>query len=72
MRPLVAYVTWDAQTGMYVGIVPGIRGAHTQAPTLDELQRNLREVLGLCYEENPAEFDDAPRFVGLQQIEVGG
>ena len=33
-------------------IVPGIPGAHTQAESLDELQRNLKEVLGLCLEEN--------------------
>jgi predicted RNase H-like HicB family nuclease len=55
---------------MYVAIVPGISGAHTQAPTLDELQKNLKEVLELCLEENHLFDEDLPRFVGLQQVEV--
>jgi len=52
MRSFVAYIEWDAETQLYVGIVPGIPGAHTQAASLDELQNNLREVLELCLEEN--------------------
>jgi predicted RNase H-like HicB family nuclease len=51
MRTFSAYVEWDPESALYVGIVPGIPGAHTQAATLDELQRNLKEVLELCLEE---------------------
>jgi predicted RNase H-like HicB family nuclease len=32
-------------TRLYVGYVPGFPGAHTQAEILDELPRNLQEVL---------------------------
>ncbi len=53
-----------------MGIVPGIPGAHTQGSTLDELQKNLTEVLALCLEEFSSPMEDLPRFVGLQQIEV--
>ena len=70
MRTFSAYVEWDPETRLYVGIVPGIPGAHTQATTLDELQRNLKEVLELCLEEFGGEIENLPRFVGLQQIEV--
>jgi len=70
MRTFIAYVEWDAETNLYVGIVPGIPGAHTQAATLDELHKNLEEVLGLCLEEYEGSVEDLPRFVGLQQIEV--
>jgi len=70
MRILSAYVEWDPDTNLYVGIIPGIPGAHTQAATLDELQRNLKEVLELCLEEYRGSLEDLPRFVGLQQIEV--
>lgn len=52
MAVFTAYVEWDPETKLYVGIVPGIPGAHTQAATLDELQKNLKEVLELCLEEN--------------------
>jgi predicted RNase H-like HicB family nuclease len=60
-------VEWDPETQLYVGIVPGILGAHTQAATLDELRQNLKEVLELCIEEQDVEV---PRFVGIQQIEI--
>ncbi len=72
MRTFTAYVEWDPETKLYVGIVPGIAGAHTQAATLDELQRNLKEVIELCLEEIKGEIEDLPHFVGLQQIEVVG
>lgn len=48
---ITAYIERDVETGMYVGIVPGIPGAHTQAENLDELQINLKEVVELCLEE---------------------
>ena len=70
MRTFSAYVEWDPESSLYVGIVPGVPGAHTQGATLDELQINLREVLELCLEEYKGSLDDLPRFVGLQQIEV--
>jgi len=65
-----AYVEWDPETKLYVGIVPGIPGAHTQGATLDELQKNLKEVLELCLEEYKELKEEPPKFVGLQQIEV--
>jgi predicted RNase H-like HicB family nuclease len=70
MRTFSAYVEWDSETKLYVGIVPGIAGAHTQAASLDELNINLKEVLELCLEEYKGTPDDLPRFVGLQQVEV--
>lgn len=70
MNTFTAYIEWDPETNLYVGIIPGIPGAHTQGATLDELHDNLKEVLELCLEELNGETDDLPRFVGLQQIEV--
>ena len=70
MRTFTAYVESDSETGLYVGIVPGVPGAHTQAATLDELHENLKEVLELCLEEYAGPVEDLPRFVGLQQIEI--
>jgi predicted RNase H-like HicB family nuclease len=71
MYKTVAYIEKDPETGLYVAVVPGIPGAHTQAETLDELQENLKEVVELCLEEMDAEArDQLPEFVGLQQVEV--
>jgi predicted RNase H-like HicB family nuclease len=70
MKTFTAYVEWDPETKLYVGIVPGITGAHTQAATLEELQENLKEVISLCLESQDISDEDIPRFVGLQQVEV--
>jgi predicted RNase H-like HicB family nuclease len=70
MKTFSAYVEWDPDTKLYVGIVPGIPGAHTQGASLDELQSNLKEVLELCLQEYQGSLEDLPRFVGLQQVEV--
>ena len=71
MRTLTAYIEKDPETGLYVAVVPQIQGAHTQAETLDELQKNLKEVIELCLEETDSETKDSiPEFVGIQQIEV--
>jgi predicted RNase H-like HicB family nuclease len=70
MKTFSAYVEWDPDTKLYVGIVPGIPDAHTQGASLDELQSNLKEVLELCLQEYQGSLEDLPRFVGLQQVEV--
>jgi predicted RNase H-like HicB family nuclease len=51
MKKVTAYIEKDPATELYVAIVPGIPGAHTQGKTLDELQKNLREVVELCLDE---------------------
>jgi len=71
MAMITGYIEKDPETGLYVAIVPGIPGAHTQAQTLDELQENLREVVELCLEEMDEEARKSiPQFVGIQQLEV--
>jgi len=71
MYKITAYIEKDPETGFYIAVVPGIPGAHTQAKTLDELQKNLKEVVELCLEElDETEKNTLPDFVGLQQIEV--
>lgn len=71
MYKVTGYVEKDSETGLYVAVVPGIPGAHTQAETLDELQKNLKEVVELCLEEmDPETRKQLPEFVGIQQVEV--
>jgi predicted RNase H-like HicB family nuclease len=70
MKTFTVYVEWDPETKLYVGLIPGVPGAHSQGQTLDELHENLKEVVALCVEEYQGSLDDLPRFVGLQQIDV--
>lgn len=70
MKTFSAYVEWDPEAKLYVGVIPGMPGAHSQGRTLDELHENLKEVITLCVEEYQGNLDDLPRFVGLHQIDV--
>lgn len=71
MYKITGYIEKDPETALYVGIVPGIPGAHTQAQSLDELRDNLKEVVELCLEEmDPEAKKQLPEFVGIQQLEV--
>ncbi len=51
MRSFTAIVEKCAETGLYVGYVPGFPGAHTEAETLDELNLNLCEVIEMLLED---------------------
>ena len=66
-----AQIEKDKDTGLYVGTVPSLPGAYTQATSLDELQTNLKEVIELCLEElSPEELANLSEFIGFQQISV--
>lgn len=47
MKRFTAVIERCTDTGLYVGYVPGLPGAHTQAASLDELKSNLEEVIAL-------------------------
>ncbi len=68
MRTFVAVVERCPETGMYVGWIPGIPGAHSQAESLDELRENLQEVLLMLEEEGSLQVES--EFVGTQVITV--
>jgi predicted RNase H-like HicB family nuclease len=56
-------------TGLYVAFIPGFPGAHSQAETLDELNRNLREVVEMLLEDGDPKLE--AEFVGIQNVVVG-
>lgn len=68
MRQFSAVIERCPQTKLYVGFIPGVPGAHTQAETLDELQANLKEVLELLLEDGDAAIQS--EFVGIQQVVI--
>ena len=57
------------EDGLFVGTVPALRGCHTQARTLAELDKRLKEAARLCLEagERPLRQND---FIGVHQIEI--
>ncbi len=68
MRTFTAVIEKDPDTGLYVGYVPGFPGAHSQAETLDELNRNLREVIEMLLEDGEPRLEG--EFIGTQTVFV--
>lgn len=55
------------EEGFYVASVPELRGCHTQARSLDQLMRRVKEAIELCLE---VEQESSPgvEFVGVQRV----
>ncbi len=68
MKTYTAIIEKCPDTNLYVGYIPGFPGAHSQAETLDELNRNLKEVIGMLLEDGEPESES--RFVGTQVLTV--
>lgn len=68
MHTFSAVIERCPKTQLYVGSIPGFPGAHSQGKTLDELNRNLQEVLSMLLEEGEPEME--AEFVGIQQVAV--
>jgi predicted RNase H-like HicB family nuclease len=67
-KTFTAVVERDADTGLLVGYVPGFPGAHSQGATLDELNRNLAEVIEMLLEDGQPKLEG--EFVGTQTVTV--
>ncbi len=68
MKSYTAVIEYCKDTNMYVGYIPGFTGAHSQAETMDELKKNLEEVVEMLLEDGEPELES--RFIGTQTIEI--
>ncbi len=68
MRTFRFVVERDPETSLFVGYVPGWPGAHTQGADLDELQRNLQEVIAMLLEDGEPSLES--EFVDVRTIQV--
>ena len=67
-KTFTAIIEKCGDTGLYVGYVPNIEGAHSQGETLDEVCENLKEVLELLAEEG--QIKETSTFIGIQSIKI--
>jgi predicted RNase H-like HicB family nuclease len=68
MKTFTAVIEKCPDTGLFVGFVPGVPGAHSQGATQDELRDNLKEVLEMLSEDGALTAET--EFVGTQLITV--
>ena len=66
MRAFTAIVERCSETGLFVGYVPGLAGAHSQGETIEQLRENLREVLEMLIEDG--EPHQRPRKLGFVHL----
>ena len=58
------------EDGFFVGSVPQLQGCHTQAKSLDELMKRVKEVILLCLEAEGEIPEGDLEFVGVQRVAV--
>lgn len=57
------------EEGYYIASVPALPGCHTQARSLDELDRRMREAIELCLEVEGGPENNL-EFVGIQRVVI--
>ena len=68
MKTYTAIVEKCKDTNLYVGYIPGFSGAHSQGETVDELTRNLEEVISMLLEDGEPTLEG--EFVGTHLVSV--
>ena len=66
MNSYTAVLEKCTETGLYIGYIPGLPGAHSQGETLDELKQNMHEVLQMILEDGEPSLEG--EFIGTQLI----
>jgi predicted RNase H-like HicB family nuclease len=54
------------EDGMYIGEVPQLKACYSQGETIDELMKNIKEVIEMCLEE--LEEESITEFIGVQKV----
>jgi predicted RNase H-like HicB family nuclease len=57
------------EDGIYVATVPSLKGCHSQARSLDELEKRIREAIELCLEVEGKEIEQNT-FIGVHELEI--
>ena len=58
------------EDGYYIGSVPELPGCHTQAKSLDELNKRIIETIELYLEIDKDWINKTINFIGFQKVEV--
>ena len=54
------------EDGMYIGEVPQLKACYSQGETIDELMKNIKEVIEMCLEE--LEEESITEFIAVQKV----
>jgi predicted RNase H-like HicB family nuclease len=65
-----AVIVEKDEEGIYVASVPDLPGCHTQAKTLDQLTKRIKEAITVYLEVEAVKPKEGIELVGLQPVEV--
>jgi len=68
MKKYTAVIERCPDTDFFVGYIPGFPGAHSQGNTLDELNKNLQEVIEMLLKDGEPHMES--EFIGIQNVMV--
>lgn len=68
MKSFTAVIERCSKTGLFVGYIPGLPGAHSQGESIEELRANLQEVLELLKADGSLTLES--EFIGTQTLTV--
>ncbi len=55
------------ENGTYIAEVPDLKGCYTQGDSVEEVMKNIKEVIEMCLEEQDTKPNE---FIGVQKVEV--
>lgn len=56
------------EEGFYIASVPSLKGCHTQAKSLDELLKRIKEAIELCLQDQEIVYNYD--FIGVQKVTI--
>ena len=57
------------EDGFFVGEVPALKGCYAQGRNVEDLMRNIRDVIGMCL-ENETDPVIQNEFIGVQKVSI--
>jgi len=58
------------EDGFFVGEVPSLKACYAQGKTIDEMLKNIKEVIDLCLEDHQEISGNDVEFIGVQKVTI--
>jgi len=70
MKKVFNVVVEQDEDGFYIASVPELPGYHTQAKSLEKLNKRIIEVIELYIDVDKEQLNKSIKFIGFQKVEV--
>ncbi len=67
-KGFTAVIGFDRAMRLYVGVVPGLASANVAAPTMEEVERELKKIVAMYQKAEKSGDRPLPDYVGLRTV----